>query len=498
MIGVVILILCVALTSLWLIAKRWMRTYRLPAGKRLPPMPPARSIRGHVELNSKTFHYTKAIEWSKTYGPVFRCRLDYIEVVIMNDTESIRKYINKNEVLQRSESVITGRDYYSGLGTQNGDVWKTNKKFCMSMLHDLGFAKTQIEDHMMMLFRRLAKQLGETLGESLSVRSLIMNCAVGNVAHFFFPSGLPDEDTVRQRFTEHLEIIGATMLQAPLVESTPRWLRNLLERVPFTRIRKTCQLMNGYESFVREQIEKYRPRSMEDSKRDFIAQYTEKIEQAKGEPDPTLQYRYLVGNVKDILMAGSFSTTTTMYWHFLNFAVNQDTIQARVQQEIDEAVGQQREPTWEDRKRMPYTQACLWEMERWKTGTPLGVAREASDDIVEDDIIIPKGTVIIFNIWAAHNDPTYWTEPHKFDPGRFLNEDGSILQEIPRHLIPFSVGRRSCPGKTFASMEFFLLVTFVLQKFQIVLDQPLQQDINDPGLTLQHLKHVKFRFLPRH
>ncbi|KAH7941975.1 hypothetical protein HPB49_019083 [Dermacentor silvarum] len=289
--------------------------------------------------------------------------------------------------------------------------------------------KVNINKPSWMLFRRLAKQLGETLGESLSVRSLIMNCAVGNVAHFFFPSGLPDEDAVWQQFTEHLEIIGATMLKAPLFESTPRVFSSL-----------TPILTSDFDS--REQIEKYRPRSMEDSKRDFIAQYTEKIEQAKGEPDPTLQYRYLVGNVKDIIMAGSFSTTTTMYWHFLNFAVNRDTIQARVQQEIDEVVGQQREPTWEDRKRMPYTQACLWEMGRWKTGTPLGVAREASDDIVEDDIIIPKGTVIIFNIWAAHNDPTYWTEPHRFDPGRFLNEDGSILQEIPRHLIPFSVGWR--------------------------------------------------------
>nr|XP_054928878.1 vitamin D 25-hydroxylase-like [Dermacentor andersoni] len=248
----------------------------------------------------------------------------------------------------------------------------------------------------------------------------------------------------------------------------------------------------------REQIKKYKPPSTENTERDFIAQYTKKIEEAKGEPDPTFQYRYLVGNVKDILMAGSFSPTSTMYWHFLNFAVNQDTIQARVQQEIDEVIGQHREPTWEDRNRMPYTQACLWEMGRWKTGTPLGVAREASDDIVEDDIFIPKGTVIIFNLWAAHNDPTYWKEPHRFDPDRFLNEDGSILQEKPLHLMPFSVGRRSCPGNTFASMEIFLLLTFVLQKFHIALEQPLQQDINNPGLTLRDLKHLKFRFLPRH
>ncbi|XP_075554544.1 cytochrome P450 2C20-like [Dermacentor variabilis] len=497
MIVAVILIFCVFSMSLWLIAKS-MRRCCIPPGTRLPPMPPARSIRGHVELNSKDFHYTKAIEWSKAYGPVFRCRLDYKEVVILNDTESIRKFINKNEVLQRSDSILNGRGYYSGIGSQNGDVWKMNKTFCMTMLHDLGFAKTQMEDHMMMRFRRLAKDLGETLGESLSVRRLVMKCAVGNVAHFFFPSGLPDEDAVQERLIEHLEIFGAKMLTAPLFESTPQWLRNLLKRVPFTRVGKACQLVDSYASFIREQIERYKPPSTENTRRDFIAQYTQKIEEAKCEPNPTFQYRYLVGNVKDILVAGTLSTTSTMCWLFVNFAVNEDTIQARVQQEIDKVVGQHREATWEDRKRMPYTQACLWEVGRWKTGTPLAVPREASDDIVEDDIFIPKGTVIIFNIWAAHNDPTYWNEPRRFDPGRFLKEEGSILQEKPRHLMTFSVGRRSCPGNTFASMELFLLMTFVLQKYHIALEEPLQQDINDPGLTLHDLKHLKFRFLPRH
>ncbi|KAL1486009.1 hypothetical protein MTO96_031577 [Rhipicephalus appendiculatus] len=75
-------------------------------------------------------------------------------------------------------------------------------------------------------------------------------------------------------------------------------------------------------------------------------------------------------------MAGTFSATMAMTWQMINFAKNPDTVQARVQREIDEVVGQERLPTWDDRKQMPYTLACVWEVERWKTGAPLGVARE--------------------------------------------------------------------------------------------------------------------------
>ncbi|KAH6926337.1 hypothetical protein HPB50_017325 [Hyalomma asiaticum] len=83
---------------------------------------------------------------------------------------------------------------------------------------------------------------------------------------------------------------------------------------------------------------------------------------------------YLVGNINSFLLGGTLSVTRAMMWHMLNFAAHPDTVQARVQREIDNVVGRERLPTWEDRKQMPYTLACVWEMERWKTA-PLGILR---------------------------------------------------------------------------------------------------------------------------
>ncbi|KAL3188678.1 hypothetical protein MRX96_022477 [Rhipicephalus microplus] len=62
----------------------------------------------------------------------------------------------------------------------------------------------------------------------------------------------------------------------------------------------------------------------------------------------------------------------------------------------------------------------------------------AGEDTFFDDYYIPKGTTISPNVWAVHNDPTLWKEPSRFNPDRFLREDGSLIQPRPEYLIPFS------------------------------------------------------------
>ncbi|KAH6926455.1 hypothetical protein HPB50_018715 [Hyalomma asiaticum] len=50
--------------------------WRLPPGSKLPPMPPAKSIRGHVEIMRQDFFHKKCLEWAKEYGPVIRNQIE--------------------------------------------------------------------------------------------------------------------------------------------------------------------------------------------------------------------------------------------------------------------------------------------------------------------------------------------------------------------------------------------------------------------------------------
>lgn len=62
----------------------------------------------------------------------------------------------------------------------------------------------------------------------------------------------------------------------------------------------------------------------------------------------------------------------------------------RVQQEIDEVIGQVRPPEMADQARMPFTCAVVHEVQRFADIIPLGVPHQTSRDIEIRGFLIPK------------------------------------------------------------------------------------------------------------
>ncbi|EEC08721.1 cytochrome P-450 IIC5, putative [Ixodes scapularis] len=147
----------------------------------------------------------------------------------------------------------------------------------------------------------------------------------------------------------------------------------------------------------------------------------------------------LHGSVVDLLIAGSSTVAATILYILLHCAANPDAVQARIHEEIDAVVESCRSPKWEDHNGMPYTMAVIWEMYRWKTVSTLNLPREVAEDVVLNGYLIPKGTIVVANNWATHNDPRYWKNPERFDPSRFLTPDESQLLPRPEYLMPFSI-----------------------------------------------------------
>ena len=60
-------------------------------------------------------------------------------------------------------------------------------------------------------------------------------------------------------------------------------------------------------------------------------------------------------------------------------------------------------------------------------------------------ITLPAGTGVYIPILSLHSDATYFTEPEKFDPDRFTEEN---QHSRPNNTyLPFGVGSRMCIGK---------------------------------------------------
>ena len=56
-----------------------------------------------------------------------------------------------------------------------------------------------------------------------------------------------------------------------------------------------------------------------------------------------------------------------------------------------------------------------------------------------------KGTTVLICPGAIHMDEHYFPDPDKFDPDRFLPENGA--NRHPYAFMPFSAGSRNCIGK---------------------------------------------------
>lgn len=135
----------------------------------------------------------------------------------------------------------------------------------------------------------------------------------------------------------------------------------------------------------------------------------------------------------------------------------------KVQGEIDAVIGRDRVPSLTDKGCLPFTEATIMEVQRMTVVVPLAIPHMASETTVFRGYTIPKGTVVIPNLWSVHRDPSVWDTPDDFNPSRFLDEQGKLMRK--EYFIPFGIGRRVCMGEQLAKMELFLMFTNLMQAF---------------------------------
>ena len=143
------------------------------------------------------------------------------------------------------------------------------------------------------------------------------------------------------------------------------------------------------------------------------------------------------------------------------------TFQQKVQEELDTVYGRSGRPSLEtSRDLLPYTHAVIEECFRKTSLAHMGVPHRALADLQVGPYVIPKGTLIVQNLYGIHHDPKYWDDPEEFKPERFLDEEGRFKGRGP-NLHPFGIGRRYCLGQSLAEKEFFLFFTGLVHTFKM-------------------------------
>ncbi|KAH9035792.1 cytochrome P450 [Lactarius pseudohatsudake] len=164
--------------------------------------------------------------------------------------------------------------------------------------------------------------------------------------------------------------------------------------------------------------------------------------------------------------AGADTTSAALAWWMLAM-VTYPEVQKRAQAELDAVVGRSRTPTFADFHDLPYIRAMVKEVLRWRSTGPVGVPHCSAEDDWYNGMFIPKGTIVMTNVWHLHRDPEiYGADAADFNPARFLDANGDVGPCPPETKeeghVSYGFGRRACVGKHVANNSLFIDMAMTL------------------------------------
>jgi cytochrome P450 len=114
---------------------------------------------------------------------------------------------------------------------------------------------------------------------------------------------------------------------------------------------------------------------------------------------------------------------------------------------------------------LPYLTAFCNEVYRFWPPVP-NVRRESTVPLNVLGYSIPQSTVFVHSYRLLHRSPDLWnSDPHQFDPERWMKDPvlGGALSK--RAFAPFGVGTRACIGENFARAEVKHLIAMLVSRF---------------------------------
>ncbi|XP_077560238.1 cytochrome P450 2A4-like isoform X2 [Haemaphysalis longicornis] len=491
----------VLVLALMLFVRRYLseveKQMRIPKGTKIPPGPASLPVIGHLPTLLTGFGPEKCLGWACRYGPIVRVKAGSSEMIILNDRASIEKFLSHQNLLYRSLDWEMNLGINIGFSGFGGHAWDENRNFSLKLLRELGFAKSVMKNTFSEGCELLMERIAKERGKALDIVELLMDSLSNNVGVFVFGRRLEHGHPKRKGLSWALLDQFSASRSGGVLGFRPDFVRSLAQRLSFTRSGSLVKAMTWMEKFFGHQLTWHRKTLGGDENRDYMDAYLRKREGRENDETTTYSLACIVGNAMGLMIAGSNTVTAVLQRHLLLLAAYPDTVQARIQEEIDAVIGCERPPAWEDRHAMPFTMATILECHRWHTLLPMGVPRRAQQDTIIGGYFLPKDTTVLANVWAVHHDPRRWYQPEKFDPTRFLKKDGSLACDKAQEIIPFSVGRRMCPGEIFASVEIFLYLTGFLQKFRVLPQEGCVVDIHVHDTFVLKSNQQKLRFFPR-
>ncbi|XP_070609877.1 cytochrome P450 2J2-like [Erythrolamprus reginae] len=434
------------------------------ARSRLPPGPVPLPILGNLWLLDFALKRETLAKLSSIYGEIYTIWLGTEPMVVLNGYKAVK------EGLVTCSEETSGRPLTplfldlmgeKGIFMTSGPIWKQQKRFVMTTLRNLGVGKKVLENRIQEEAHCLLQVFKSKKGSLFDPQTLMVKAFANIICNFVFGHRFSEEDA-------HFNKILKTVHMIIYVFAT-RWGRayNTFPQIMQKFQKPYRQLFEHNEflhNFVKDKVQSHKERWEEGNEpQDLIDCYLEFISKNKGDSGSIFSEENMVQIIVDLLIGGTQTSTTTLYWGLL-YLLKYPDVQEKIHHEIDAILGPSQLITYEDRNRLPYTNAVLHEIVRYSNVSATGPLRKCLKDVVIKGFPIGKGTLLLPNSHSVLYDPECWETPWKFNPEHFLDSEGNFVNN--EAYLPFSTGRRACVGESLARIELFVFFTNLLRSFK--------------------------------
>ena len=418
-------------------------------------------------------------QWSKTHGPVYQIMLGNMPVVVVNGMQAARDiFIGQGHSTVDRPKFYTFHSVLSSVASSIGtNSWSENtkrrRKVAASAMNRpatqsyLPFIRELTED----LIGELTVQ-GEGGTMAFDPRETITHAMIDLTLTIHYGARLPSEPELLEEIVDVED--GLSRIKAPL--GSLQDFIPLMRWVPFANNsavardinRRRLAFLNRFDRELKERIAK-------GAEAESIASNCLKDPEAKLDDVDLLSIsmsmvgvnglKMLHGTEEGVQVSGGLDTmVNTLAWAIGTLALRPD-IQETAHAAISDVYGAENAPNPDDENGVPYITALMKESLRQFSTLRLSLPRTAYKDIEYDGLVIPKGTTMFLNAWAAnHDESVFGPDVYSFRPERYLNEP-----EMPH--ASYGFGTRMCAGFHLANRQLYVLLLMLVWTFKIEISE---------------------------
>ncbi|XP_031223850.1 sterol 26-hydroxylase, mitochondrial isoform X1 [Mastomys coucha] len=273
------------------------------------------------------------------------------------------------------------------------------------------------------------------------------------------------ERSIPEDTANFIRSVGLMFQNSVYITFLPKWTRPLL---PFWK-----RYLNGWDnifSFGKKLIDQ----KVQELKAQLLVAGPEEI-RVSGYlhfllSNELLSPQETIATFPELLLAGVDTTSNTLTWALYHLSKSPE-IQEALHKEVTGVVPFRKVPQHKDFAHMPLLKAVIKETLRLYPVVPTNSRIITEKETEINGFLFPKNTQFVLCHYVVSRDPSVFPEPESFQPHRWLRKretDNSGIQH-PFGSVPFGYGVRSCLGRRIAELEMQLILSRLIQKYEVVL-----------------------------